>query len=338
MQVYHTIIHHVYQTEQDEVGARLSPQILENTVEMQDLVIEINRIYTHKPNKSYANFESNESVVEKELKAWLTHKEDQEAFTKLSQHLTRHFRDEIKDFTLPKNGFLLFTFYRYLEQDFLLMVFLPIKEGVVIQDDLSVQRISQLDMSKFQLGLQLNLNKYNQLQIGEHAISFLRSGTGKQIARFFEAYLGCEEDEELKQHTASLVQAVNRMMQEKDVEEDLAYQAKQEVVEYCTERWRQGEKAQLHEVEKKVVGLGAPSIRAFSEEQNIELPEHFPADQKSLRQLVKFQGQGGGVSVSFEQKYLGKSIQYNVERDELTIHGLPPNLREQLRRFYGENN
>ena len=70
--------------------------------------------------------------------------------------------------------------------------------------------------------------------------------------------------------------------------------------------------------------------REYTQQREAELPEEFPADKATLRKVVKFQGQGGGVSVGFDHTQLGERIQYDAATDTLTIHGTPPNLRDQL--------
>ncbi len=66
--------------------------------------------------------------------------------------------------------------------------------------------------------------------------------------------------------------------------------------------------------------------------EDYQLESSFPADRSVVRKLTKYVGQGGGVSISFDQKHLGERIQYDPDSDTLTIQGIPPNLREQLKR------
>jgi nucleoid-associated protein len=66
--------------------------------------------------------------------------------------------------------------------------------------------------------------------------------------------------------------------------------------------------------------------------EDYQLEPHFPADRTLMRKLTKYVGQGGGMNISFDQKHLGNSIKYDEASDTLTIQGIPPNLREQLKR------
>ena len=57
-----------------------------------------------------------------------------------------------------------------------------------------------------------------------------------------------------------------------------------------------------------------------------------PADRSTLRQLTKFAGSGGGLTINFDAMLLGERIFWDAATDTLTIKGTPPNLRDQLQR------
>jgi len=81
--------------------------------------------------------------------------------------------------------------------------------------------------------------------------------------------------------------------------------------------------------------LGEKDFMQFSSEQGYELEESFPADRGTLRQLTKFAGSGGGISLNFDAMLLGERIFWDAATDTLTIRGTPPNLRDQLQRRTG---
>ncbi|EBV4056717.1 nucleoid-associated protein YejK, partial [Salmonella enterica subsp. enterica serovar Typhimurium] len=57
-----------------------------------------------------------------------------------------------------------------------------------------------------------------------------------------------------------------------------------------------------------------------------------PADRSTLRQLTKYAGSGGGLTINFDAMLLGERIFWDPATDTLTIKGTPPNLRDQLQR------
>jgi nucleoid-associated protein len=71
----------------------------------------------------------------------------------------------------------------------------------------------------------------------------------------------------------------------------------------------------------------------YCAEQQLAVAEQFPVEVKELKKLVKFNGTGGGLSLSFDEKLLGERVSYDLKTDTLVIKGTPPNLRDQLQRF-----
>ncbi|MFT5789979.1 MAG: nucleoid-associated protein, partial [Shewanella sp.] len=63
-----------------------------------------------------------------------------------------------------------------------------------------------------------------------------------------------------------------------------------------------------------------------------ELEEEFPGDKPTLRQLKKFSGTGGGVTLSFDGQHLGERVIYDPVSDSIIIKGVPANLKDQLDR------
>nr|WP_264757183.1 nucleoid-associated protein [Klebsiella pneumoniae] len=54
--------------------------------------------------------------------------------------------------------------------------------------------------------------------------------------------------------------------------------------------------------------------------------------RSTLRQLTKFAGSGGGLTINFDAMLLGERVFWDPATDTLTIKGTPPNLRDQLQR------
>ncbi|RUO25887.1 nucleoid-associated protein YejK [Aliidiomarina minuta] len=343
-----SIVHHVFQDPEGNFGLRLAPESLGVEQEVEVLLEELTQVYNAKPAKGYASFvaaddpifqeqEGEESIPEPEfpklLNGWL--KQEVE-FVDFSQQVARLLRNELEHYQFLDAGFLLLANYQQTGDDYLLVSFLPVKDGVTVGPDLSVDRSSQLDISKVQLAARINLSDYQTGISNSHYISFIKGRTGRKVADFFLDFLGCAERVNAKKETEQLVQSVHDFVKSEELEPEQASAVRKEVYDYCGEQWQQGEQVRLTDLDERLTGQGATSsFSAFTQQNESELAEEFPADRTSLRKLMKFQGQGGGLSLAFEQNMLGERVQYDVQTDTLTVTGTPPNLRDQLRRFYG---
>ncbi len=60
------------------------------------------------------------------------------------------------------------------------------------------------------------------------------------------------------------------------------------------------------------------------------MAESFPPDRTTFKQLTKYSGSGGGLTINFDALLLDERVFWDPATDTLTIKGTPPNLREQL--------
>ncbi len=94
------------------------------------------------------------------------------------------------------------------------------------------------------------------------------------------------------------------------------------------EQLQAGEEIELESLSKELAGVSEKSFQEFTAEQGYELEESFPADRSTLRQLTKFAGSGGGLTINFDAMLLGERVFWDPATDTLTIKGTPPNLRD----------
>ena len=130
---------------------------------------------------------------------------------------------------------------------------------------------------------------------------------------------------------------MQKFVQESQLAAEQASQVRQSVYDICDNQWQQGEPVRVKDLSEQLQAQ-VPLERSFADfagSQEQALPEEVLTDRSTLRKLVKFQGQGGGLSVGFEQTLLNERVKYDPHTDTLTIHGTPPNLRDQLRRYFG---
>ncbi|WP_404402780.1 nucleoid-associated protein YejK [Idiomarina seosinensis] len=342
LRIENSIIHEFYRHD-EQMGLRLAPEALPEDEQLHELLEELTQVYVNKPAKGYASFLTEADDGERSqfpdiLKQW---QQDELQFVEFSQQASRLLLQQLQNYKMLEAGFLLITRYQHLSTDYLLVAFLPVKEGVSINPDLAVNKSSQLDISKVQLAARIDLTEWATNRDSERYISFIKGRAGRKVSDFFLDFLGCTERLNSKSQTQTLIEAVNEYGQQAELEPQQRQSLNAVAYEYCDQQWKQGEDVRVKDLSEHFAQAQpadksfADFSRDYAEQQQAELPEEFPADKSTLRKLVKFQGQGGGVSVGFDHTQLGERIDYDAATDTLTIHGTPPNLRDQLRRYFG---
>ncbi|RUO60254.1 nucleoid-associated protein YejK [Pseudidiomarina insulisalsae] len=340
--VQHSIIHQFY-TNDGQVGLRLAPATLAINDEVSLLLAELTEVYQAKPSKGYARFLREDDEHDSTLKSnfpellekW---QKGDEEFVNFSQEGAKLLHQQLQHYGILEAGFLLLASYRERGQDFLVVAFLPSQDGVTIAADLSVDRSSQLAISKVQLAATINLTEWHEEPASTTYISFIKGRAGRKVSDFFLDFLGCAEGLNPKKQSQQLIESVSRYAQEEQLESEQARQLRKSVYDICDNQWQHGEPVRVKDLSEQL-REAVPMERSFADFNKAQaeraLVDEFPTDRSTLRKLVKFQGQGGGLSVGFDQELLGERVEYDPSTDKLTIHGTPPNLRDQLRRYFG---
>lgn len=342
LRIEESIIHQFYQND-GQVGLRLAPSALTEDDQLHDLLVELTDVYTSKPAKGYASFLKDEEEGEpgpfpEHLTSWYDGQLD---FVEFSQQSAKLLLEQLQNYNLLEAGFLLVTRYQHISTEYLLVCFLPVKEGVTINPELAVDRSSQLDITKVQLAARIDLTEWKTSPESERYISFIKGRAGRKVSDFFLDFLGCTERLNSKAHTQQLVDSVQEYAKQSELETEQRQALNKAAYEYCDDQWKQGDTVKIKDLseqfaEQYPVEKSFESFsKDFAEQNSRELVDDFPADKSTLRKLVKFQGQGGGVSVGFDHTALGERVHYDAATDILTINGTPPNLRDQLRRYFG---
>ncbi|CAM5189234.1 nucleoid-associated protein [Alishewanella longhuensis] len=184
-----------------------------------------------------------------------------------------------------------------------------------------------------QLAARIDLTEYAVNAEKGNYISFIRGRAGRKVADFFLDFLGCEEGADARVNSQKVLSSVEEYLGAAEFANDEKTAARRQVFDYCEERAKAGQEVVLAELSAVIDAWTENGFLHYCAEQQLEVAEQFPVEVKELKKLVKFNGAGGGLSLSFDEKLLGERVQYDVKTDTLIIKGTPPNLRDQLQRF-----
>ena len=185
-----------------------------------------------------------------------------------------------------------------------------------------------------QLAVRIDLTQYRIEPQQQRYISFIKGRMGRKVADFFMQFVGCEEKVDVKQQNKQLIQSVETYLASENLDPEEKTTHREQVTSYFKEQLDSGDSIRVSDLADRLpADEGSErNFAAFTATLETPLEPEIQPDPAALRQLNKFTGQGGGVSVSFERKLLGERVIYNPDTDTLTIKGIPPNLKDQLKR------
>ncbi|MCU5773150.1 nucleoid-associated protein YejK [Erwiniaceae bacterium BAC15a-03b] len=323
-------LHQLIKRDEQTLELVLRASLLPANATVEAMVEELHRVYSAK-SKAYGLFNEESELAD----ALRNCRKGEDDFLAFSRAATGRLRDELAKYPFAEGGVVLFCHYRYLAVEYLLIAVLSSQNSMRVNEELDISSTHYLDINHADIVARIDLTEWETNPQSTRYLTFLRGRVGRKVADFFMDFLGASVGLDTKAQNRGLLQAVDDYCAESELDKGERQNYRQQVYSYCNEQLQAGEEIALEELSNELPPLGEKSFQAFTQDQGYELEETFPADRSTLRQLTKFAGSGGGLTLNFDAMLLGERIFWDPATDTLTIKGTPPNLRDQLQRRTG---
>lgn len=330
VQIENVVLHKLIRKSDTEIELQLRDSLLNNEQAVTNLIEDINRVYNNK-SKAYGLFNS-ESLFEQSLKELRLGNQD---FLNFSQESTKQLRNELAKYPFAEGGTVIFCHYRYLAVEYLIIAVLNSCLSMLVNEQLNISETQYLDIDHADIIARIDITEWETAPDSKRYLTFLKGRVGRKVSDFFMDYLGASEGLDAKAQNKTLVKAVDDYCQE--MQFDNKNNARENVYNYCQAQLQAGEEIELKNLANELPATDENNFMEFVKNNEYDLEDAFPVDRSALRQLKKFSGSGGGLTLSFDSDLLGERIKWDPQTDSLVIKGVPPNLRDQLQRNSGSN-
>ncbi|AWH89838.1 nucleoid-associated protein YejK [Limnobaculum parvum] len=321
------VLHQLIKRDEQTLDVVLRDSPLTNNQATEDMVAELHRVYSGK-SKAFGLF-NGESQFAAALKGC---RKGEGSFLDFTRNSTEMLRNELAKYPFAEGGIVVFCQYRYLAVEYLLVAVLTSCSSMLVNEQLDISTTHYLDIDRADIVARIDLTEWETNPESARYLTFLRGRVGRKVSDFFMDFLAASEGLDAKAQNRGLLQAVDDYCAEGQLNKNERQSYRQQVYTYCNGQLQAGEEIAIDELAKELPTVGEKDFRQFTHENGYELEEHFPADRSTLRQLTKFSGSGGGITLGFDALLLGERVFWDPATDTLTIKGLPPNLRDQLQR------
>ncbi|XKM14159.1 nucleoid-associated protein YejK [Orbaceae bacterium ac157xtp] len=321
------VIHQLIRKSDTEIEVVLRESLLENHQVVNDLITDINRVYNNK-SKAYGLFNES-SLFEDSVKELTNGNQD---FLNFSQHSVKQLRNELIKYPFAQGGTVVFCQYQYLAVKYLLIAVLNTCHSMLVDDQLEITQTQYLDIDHADIIARIDITEWQTDPNSKRYLTFLKGRVGRKVSDFFMDYLGASEGLNTKEQNRNLVQAVDDYCQEIQLDKQEKKAVREQIYGYCKGQLETGEEIKLSNLANELPKTENNDFQSFISQNEYDLDEEFPVDRSTLRQLKKFSGAGGGLTINFDSDLLGERIKWDPQTDTLVIKGVPPNLRDQLQR------
>ncbi|CCG87769.1 nucleoid-associated protein YejK [Erwinia piriflorinigrans] len=323
-------LHQMIKHDEQSLELVLRDSLLPSNPTVTAMMEELHRVYSAK-SKAYGLFNEESELAD----ALRNCRKGEDDFLAFSRAASARLRDELGKYPFAEGGVVLFGHYRYLAVEYLLIAVLSSQNSMRVNEELDISSTHYLDINHADIVARIDLTEWETNPDSTRYLTFLRGRVGRKVADFFMDFLGASVGLDTKAQNRGLLQAVDDYCAQASLDKNERQDYRQQVYSYCNEQLQAGEEIEMQDLSNELAPLGEKTFQAFTQEQGYELEESFPADRSTLRQLTKFAGSGGGLTLNFDALLLGERIFWDPATDTLTIKGTPPNLRDQLQRRTG---
>lgn len=332
VQIEQIVLHKLIRKNEAEIELQLRESTLSNQQPVLELIEDINRVYNNK-SKAYGLF-NQDSLFEQSMKELRLGNQD---FLNFSQQSTKQLRNELMKYPFAAGGTVVFCLYRYLAVEYLIIAVLNSCASMLVNDELDITETHYLDIDHADIIARIDITEWETDSESKRYLTFLKGRVGRKVSDFFMDYLGASEGLDAKAQNKTLVKAVDDYCQQMQFDKQDKSSARDNVYSYCQTQLQAGEEIELANLSNELPAADDNNFIEFIKKNDYDLEDTFPVDRSALRQLKKFSGSGGGLTLSFDSDLLGERILWDPKTDSLVIKGIPPNLRDQLQRNSGSN-
>lgn len=326
----------------------LSQKSIAPSPTLEHFLEALNKVYNSKPSKVFGSFidaqnnqrvksDSNDGAELKDdesitsnkalLLSFLEEKINFLDYSHQSMNSLKHYIDQASKAT---GGYIVFVHYTLFGSDFMLIVMLNNVAGIAVDNDLGINNIDYLDISKLHLAARIDLTLWQEDPQSGRYISMIRGKESNKLSEYFRLFIGSDETIDSKHETSELLTAVNQYCEDNIHDDEQKSQFKQKSTDFCLEQADKGQNVVLKDFSGYVADSAVDDFMNYIKSEQYELNNEISPNKTVIRRFNKISGRNQQVSITINEEALGDTVIYDADKETLTFSDLPASLKKQL--------
>ena len=209
------------------------------------------------------------------------------------------------------------------------------KSGHQISPKGELVKIDYLNTDEISLLAKVDLGEWRTNDPHLSYLTVLVSRGERELNECFLTWLGFANKANVKEQTDAFIEAVESYVQQQP--KDNAQQTREQLVNYCIEQDRVGNKVTIDDLSDQIESQAKSSFANHIKQEKPDLQHAIIPDRSKLKQYMRISGRNELLSMSFDTKCLGESIIYDEKSDKLVINNLPAALKTRLLKHLNQN-
>lgn len=250
-------------------------------------------------------------------------------FAEITKAMAERFADIISEPKLQsvKGGILAFYTYEYRDNTLLAVTVLNRIDGINASKDLDLSSSTIIDLNRLHLGASINITDWDE-GLSSRYIKF-KTGRSVEMRDYFESFIGCQRDKQAAtRETCALKTAIKTYSSELGLDSDATQSKLDSAHSFIQEQQKAGKEVLLTHVANAVFPDSTDDFLAVARNDEHQLSEQIAISTAELKRYVRLSGRGKGVSISFDNDLLGKTVTF--EDDQLIFSDIPETLKQSI--------
>lgn len=325
------IAHRIYRhSPEGSVSTQLRPDVLPINGKLEELGYEMKTQFIRKGGKNYGRFSG--ELGEFPFPAWLgDYRAGRMSFTSFSEKSLQQLAQLLEATPSLFDAYVWFVEEQIEAGQHIYIYVVEHEASLYLDAELQLNDSLYLDTANINLAAKINCADWDKGESTTY-LTLMRSRSDKDVADAFTQFSGFTDKYDAKAETRTFLEAVEHFTQ--TLEEPVARHTRTKVVDYCLEQNKAGKPVALSELAESLAeetkGYPAEQFTRFVVSQQPEIKEEFIPHAGQVRSYVRISGRSDSLSMSFASECLGREVEYDAERDLLTIKNIPSTLKKQL--------
>jgi len=260
------------------------------------------------------------------LRAWHDESADFEA---LSWAIAESFEEGLRAWDDSFRGHLMVATQVMFEQRFLWVYWLQERETWEVDAEGRLRVVAAVDTGQLKYAASVQVSSWAK-DPEALTLTMVTARGVPELTSSFEVAFSLIDEQDKEAETGRFLDVVQGYTELLDDEQ--AADTRKEVVNYCLDKARSGEEADIKELSGQLNPDQPEAFANFVYEHDQEARPPANPDAKSLRNYVRFAGRDKDLSISFSSHLIDHGIKYNAGDNSLVLEHIPPALKDQLER------
>lgn len=254
---------------------------------------------------------------------------NEKSFVETTTAMAERFADIISEPKLQsvKGGILAFYMYEYRGNILLAVTVLNRIDGINASKDLNLSSSTIIDLNRLHLGASINITEWDE-GLSSRYIKF-KTGRSVEMRDYFESFIGCQRDKQAAtRETSALKTAIKTYSSELGLGSDEVQSKLDSAHSFIQDQQKAGKEVLLTHVANAVFPDSTDEFLVVARNDDHQLSEQIAISSAELKRYVRLSGRGKGVSISFDNELLGKTVTF--DNDQLIFTDIPETLKQSI--------